>query len=63
MADVTILPAELDDHGAVCCPNPKMPLWSTHPRVFFDLARNGRAKCPYCSTVYVLQGGAVDVGH
>ena len=41
------------------CPNPAMPIWSSHPRVFLDFAANGEARCPYCSTVYRLKPGAV----
>ena len=40
------------------CPNPAMPIWSSHPRVFLDFAANGEARCPYCSTVYRLKPGA-----
>lgn len=39
------------------CPNPAMPIWSSHPRVFLDLAHTGNAKCPYCGTVYQLKPG------
>ena len=45
------------------CPNPAMPIWSSHPRVFLDIAANGEAKCPYCSTVYKLKPGAVVKAH
>ncbi|MFM1879822.1 MAG: hypothetical protein RLZZ344_56 [Pseudomonadota bacterium] len=38
------------------CPNPQMPLWSSHPRVFLELSE-GRARCPYCGTDYRLVGG------
>ena len=38
------------------CPNPAMPLWSTHPRVFLDVAATGEAMCPYCGTRYRLLG-------
>jgi len=41
----------------VFCPNPGMPLWSSHPRVFLDIADEGEAKCPYCGTKYILRGG------
>lgn len=44
------------------CPNPKMPLWSSHPRVYLELTRTGRAMCPYCGTHYRLAGGPVS-GH
>ena len=47
----------------VACPNPRMPLWSSHPRVYLDVAATGEARCPYCGTVYRLQGGAARVGH
>jgi uncharacterized Zn-finger protein len=36
------------------CPNPKMPLWSWHPRVFLDVVNEGEAMCPYCGTRYRL---------
>ena len=42
----------------VYCPNPGMPLWSSHPRVFLDVARAGDAKCPYCGTPYRHEGEA-----
>lgn len=46
------------------CPNPRMPLWSSHPRVFLDLASTGEASCPYCGTRYRLVGGpAAGGGH
>ena len=40
------------------CPNPKMPLWSSHPRVYLDVSHVGQAQCPYCSTIYRLKPGA-----
>jgi uncharacterized Zn-finger protein len=45
------------------CPNPAMPVWSGHPRVFLDVARTGEARCPYCGTVYRLKPGSVARGH
>ncbi|HLS54470.1 MAG: zinc-finger domain-containing protein [Burkholderiaceae bacterium] len=44
------------------CPNPKMPLWSSHPRVYLDVVHGGQAQCPYCSTIYRLKPGAVSGG-
>jgi uncharacterized Zn-finger protein len=41
----------------VFCPNPQMPLWSSHPRVFLDIAQEGEARCPYCGTCYRLAAG------
>lgn len=48
---------DLQGPGAVTCPNPKMPLWSTHPKVFIDVVTTGSGKCPYCGTVYALKAG------
>ena len=45
------------------CPNPAMPIWSSHPRVFLDVVDTGEAKCPYCGTVYRLKPGSVVHGH
>jgi uncharacterized Zn-finger protein len=56
---VEVTAAELPVH----CPNPKMPLWSSHPRVYLDVADSGEALCPYCGTKYVLQGGPIKSGH
>jgi uncharacterized Zn-finger protein len=39
------------------CPNPSMPIWSSHPRVYLDLHEHGDTKCPYCGTVYRLKPG------
>ena len=45
------------------CPNPAMPVWNHHPRVFLELSKSGRAMCPYCGTVYRLKSGATAGGH
>jgi uncharacterized Zn-finger protein len=45
------------------CPNPAMPLWSSHPRVFLDVGVEGEAMCPYCGTRYRLQGGMRKTPH
>ncbi len=45
------------------CPNPAMPIWSSHPRVFLDMDDHGVGKCPYCGTVYRLKPGTVVKGH
>ena len=54
-------PVLLDDasYKSAYCPNPKMPLWSSHPRIYLDFDAKGEAKCPYCSTVYKLTPGAM----
>lgn len=41
------------------CPNPAMPVWSSHPKVSLDFSGRGEARCPYCSTVYRLKPGAI----
>ena len=56
---VEVMAADVQDNGSVFCPNPKMALWSTHPKVFIDLAHSGEGKCPYCGTVYRLKAGEV----
>ena len=45
------------------CPNPAMPLWSSHPRVFLDVSAEGEAMCPYCGTRYHLKGGVRKGAH
>ncbi len=62
-AVVEVLAADLQGPGVVHCPNPKMALWSNHPRVFIDVATTGEGKCPYCGTVYALKAGEVVRGH
>jgi uncharacterized Zn-finger protein len=54
---VEVSAAELQGPGVVACPNPKMALWSNHPKVFIDVARSGEGKCPYCGTTYKLKAG------
>lgn len=45
------------------CPNPSMPLWSSHPRVYLDLTHNVKVACPYCGTEYRIKPGTVIHGH
>ena len=46
------------------CPNPHMRLRTAHPRVFLDIAHEGQARCPYCSTLYKLKPGTkLPAGH
>lgn len=37
------------------CPNPSMPLWASHPRVFLDIVNERETMCPYCGTRYRLK--------
>ena len=57
-AVVEVTAQDLQGPGVVFCPNPKMPLWSAHPRVFIDVLKSptGEAACPYCGTVYRFTG-------
>ncbi|MDE1950966.1 MAG: zinc-finger domain-containing protein [Burkholderiales bacterium] len=54
---VELLAAEVKGSGVTFCPNPRMPLWSNHPRVFIDIGSTGEGRCPYCGTVYRLKAG------
>jgi uncharacterized Zn-finger protein len=63
-AVIEVSAKELQGPGVVFCPNPKMPLWSNHPRVFIDVATTGQGQCPYCGTVYKLKAGeTLHAGH
>ena len=54
---VELAAAELSGSGVTFCPNPRMPLWSTHPKVFLDVATTGEGRCPYCGTLSRLKAG------
>jgi uncharacterized Zn-finger protein len=56
-AIVEVTAKDVQGPGVVACPNPKMPLWSNHPRVFIDVTGHDGGKCPYCGTVYRLKAG------
>ncbi|CAN4267732.1 Zinc finger, CHCC-type [Methylophilaceae bacterium] len=45
------------------CPTGEVALWSSHPRVFLDLAKTGQVACPYCGTQYQLKAGEVIAHH
>jgi uncharacterized Zn-finger protein len=45
------------------CPTAEVALWSSHPRVFLDVAKTGQVACPYCGTKYKLKAGEVLVHH
>ena len=55
---VELTARDLQGPGVTFCPNPKMPLWSHHPRVYIDIAHDGQGRCAYCGTVYRLAAGA-----
>jgi uncharacterized Zn-finger protein len=58
-AVVEVTAKDVQGPGVVACPNPKMALWSNHPKVFIDITHEGGGKCPYCGTVYKLKAGEV----
>lgn len=64
-ATVELAAKDLNPTGGVYCPNPlaNMQIADTHPKVYLDVAHNGQAKCPYCSTVYKLKAGEHFHGH
>jgi uncharacterized Zn-finger protein len=65
-SSIELLATDLNHQGGVYCPSAKagMPLWSSHPKVYLDVAKTGQAKCPYCGTVYALKAGEhVSSGH
>ena len=57
LAAVEVAAADLVGPGVTFCPNPRMPLWSNHPKVFIDVVTLGQGRCPYCGTVYRLKAG------
>ncbi|MCF6190403.1 MAG: zinc-finger domain-containing protein [Cocleimonas sp.] len=52
--EVTINRSDLPLH----CPTNESALWCAHPKVFLAIedAKNNSARCPYCGTLYKLQG-------
>jgi uncharacterized Zn-finger protein len=62
-AVVEVGAADLHGGVAVFCPNPKMALWSAHPKVFIDVAHTGQGQCPYCGTLYRLKPGEKPAAH
>ena len=40
-AVVEVTASDVQGPGVVFCPNPKMALWSNHPRVFIDVVKAG----------------------
>lgn len=60
---VEVTAHDVQGPGVVACPNPKMALWSSHPKVFIDISHDGQGKCPYCGTVYMLKAGEVLHSH
>lgn len=38
------------------CPRQDDALFALHPKVYLPLEKEGKCKCYYCGTVYVLKG-------
>ena len=59
LSPIELLASDLNAQGGVYCPSAKahMQIYSSHPKVYLDVARTGSAKCPYCGTVYALKAG------
>lgn len=62
-AVVEVAAKDLQGPGVVACPNPAMPLWSSHPKVYIDLSHEGSGRCPYCGTEYRLRAGETISSH
>ncbi len=60
-AELPLVTLRLDELPAYC-PNPSMPVWNHHPRVFLEIAPGGTTLCPYCGTRYRVAPGEVDAG-
>lgn len=56
-AVVELAATDVSGSGVIFCPNPRMALWSNHPKVFIDVVTSGQGRCPYCGTLYRLKAG------
>ena len=56
-AVVELAAAELLGPGVVFCPNPRMTLWSNHPKVFIDVATDRRGTLPVLRHGLPAEGG------
>ena len=57
MSQITQRHVEITAHDLpLTCPMPNESLWNAHPKVALALDGNGEAHCPYCGTVYKLNG-------
>ncbi|WP_144391997.1 zinc-finger domain-containing protein [Pleionea sediminis] len=51
---IQIKPSQLP----LCCPLPDSDLWNMHPRVYLEIEKVGKIKCPYCGAIYQLEDQA-----
>ena len=52
---IVIEPHDLPLH---CSGGAQTDVWNGHPRVFLPIQSNSQIACPYCGTVYQLNGEA-----
>jgi uncharacterized Zn-finger protein len=63
-AIIELKAAELNSLGGVHCPSDAAKTWSSHPKVFIDVAKHGEGKCHYCGAHFKLAAGeAAEGGH
>jgi uncharacterized Zn-finger protein len=62
MSEVKIIEVTAKDMP-LHCPTDEVALWSSHPRVFLDVAKMGKVACPYCGTIYILKAGEMVYHH
>lgn len=48
---VEVTPADLP----LSCPQPDQHVVNAHPKVYLPIEKEGKSKCYYCGTVYVLR--------
>ncbi len=60
--EIELKASDLNPLGGVHCPSPSTPSWSSHPKVFIDIAKHGHGSCHYCGTVYKLAAGEIASG-
>lgn len=39
----------------IACPGEDRALWSAHPKVYLPIEKTGKATCPYCGCLYILE--------
>lgn len=48
------------DELPLTCPPHDSGLWNSHPRIYLPIHQTGRARCPYCGTLYLLREPQAD---
>jgi uncharacterized Zn-finger protein len=61
---VELKASDLNALGGVHCPSNEASRWSSHPKVFINIAKHGEGKCHYCGTHFKLAvGESMASGH